>query len=492
MALGGDTGDTQVKPDGVSDQTGAMDAQKIARMGSGSISKLLAEFSAPAIVGLVITALYTFIDGIFIGIGVGDVGIAGTTVSYPMIIVTMAVALWFGAGGNALAALRLGEKNHRAAEEILGNTVSLSVMVSIALFLLCGPFIEPILWFSGGTEESIAMARPFILVLLAGSVSQCLSMGVSNFIRTAGAPVYAMVVMLVGTAVNIVLDYIFVLLLGWGMAGAGAATVIGQTVSAVMVLAFFCNPKATLRLRVRYLMPRWSLIKGILMLGLSSFIFEAATAAVNIIMNHLFVMYGGAEVIGSTGALAAMGAIERVAQLFFLPIIGITMGMQPLLGYNYGAGNWQRVRKTFWTAVLYGTVVLTALWAVVELFPGTFIGLFSLDDELVPFAIWGLRVYMIMCPILGFEVVGSNYYQATGQATKAALLTLLRQVFILIPLLCVCPLILPSLFPVTGTECIFIGYAACDAASTVVVAFFIAREMRRVNMRLRGGDVARS
>lgn len=453
----------------------------IDRMGTGSVSKLIIEFSIPSIVSLVISALYSFVDGIFIGYGVGDVGIAGSTVSYPLVLLTLAVAMLFGGGGNALAALRLGEGNKPQANVILGNTVTLSVVVSLGLFLVCLPFIDPILWFCGGTEESVEVARPYALILLAGGMFQCISVGVANFIRTAGAPNRAMGIMLIGAVVNVALDYLFVILFRWGMVGAGLATVVGQAISAFLVLWYFRKRNGELRIERRNLKLRSDVSRGILFLGIASFIFEFATAVVIIVMNRLFVQYGGADAVGANGALAAMGVIERISNIFYLPLIGIAQGMQPILGYNYGAGNWKRVRKTFWYSVLFGTVVIIALWAVVEGVPQVFINMFSLDESVMSFAVWGLRVYMIMCPILGFEVIGSNYYQATGQAGKAALLMLLRQVLILIPLLYLFPVVLPMFTGFSGVQSIFIAIATCDAISTVVVGVFIFFEMRKVN-----------
>lgn len=459
----------------------ASDVTKVDRLGTGNINKLMLEFAIPAIAGVVVNALYNVIDSIFLGRGVGEVGLTATTVAVPMMTILIALGVLVGNGGNALAAIRLGEGKREDAERILGNAFTLLIIAGIIVALIGVFLMEPILTISGATAKSMPYAKSFMTIICAGFIFQGIGMGLNNFIRTAGEPKRALYTMLAGTAVCIVLNYFFVLKFGWGVEGSAFATIIGQAVSAAMVLWYFLGKRAPFRLRAKNLVPEWELSLKICALGTASFALQAAAAVVSIILNSMLFTYGAQSIIGSDGALAALGVVIKLAMFTIFPVLGVAMAAQPIFGYNYGACNYPRVREAFKIAVIWATCIMVFFWSLVHLIPGVLIGIFGVESHLMDFATQALRIYLFALPIVGFQLIGSNYFQATGQAPKSIVLSLTRQVLFLIPLLIVLPQILPSIFPsVTSLDAICYAAPISDLLATVVTAWFVIGEFRRL------------
>ena len=469
---------------------------KVSRMGAASIPRLITEFAIPAILGMVVNGAYNVVDSIFLGQAMGEIGLSAATVANPIMIVFMAISMLIGNGGNALAALRLGEGRRVDAEISLGNTVLLSVVVSaiVGIAALNPAILDSLLTLSSATDDVRPYARAFLQIICFGFIFQCIGMGVNNFIRTAGAPNRALVTMLIGLVVSTALNYLFVLRLGWGVEGSALATIIGQAASCAAVLWYFVFTRnVPLKLHFRYMAPHLRVIGTILSLGFASFAVQAGMAVVNFVINYLLVQYGALSPIGADDALASIGVVQRVAMFTVLPLVGVAVAIQPLLGFNYGAKLIDRVRKTLWYGIAGATVLGALMWLVVHLFPEFIVGAFGIThDGLVDFTVFALKVQLLMLPFVGFQIVGSNYFQATGQPAKSIVLSLTRQILFLVPLLFALPEVLPHVLPqFTGLDALYFATPMADFLSIFVTVIFIIVEMRRLRKLERGEITAK-
>lgn len=322
--------------------------ERTARMGSASVPKLLFEFAIPSIVGMLINGAYNVISAAFLGQAVGEVGLAVTTAAFPVGIIFMAFAMLVGNGGNALAALRLGQGRRDAAETALGNTVTLAIILSVIIAIIVNipPCMEALLTISSATATPAIhdWTRSYLWIISMGVIFQIIGMGVNNFIRTAGAPNRALLTMVIGAVGCIAFNYLFVMVLGFGIPGSAAATVCGQSLSFVSVLWYFVKtPNVPLKLRGRCMKLHNDVVKDIITLGLASFLLQIAACISTTIVNMQLVKYGALSPLGAENALAAIGVVNRLASIAIMPIIGVSIAAQPLLGFNYGAGLIPRV-----------------------------------------------------------------------------------------------------------------------------------------------------
>lgn len=466
---------------------------RTARMGTASIPKLLIEFAIPAIVGMLVNGAYNLIDSIFLGQAMGEIGLSVATAAMPLMTAFLALAMLIGNGGNALAALRLGEGDREAAERTLGNTVMLGIIISAVVLVLVSipPVMEFLLTLSSTTDEIHDMTSQFFYILAAGLIFNIIGFGVNNFIRTAGAPNVALLTMVVGTVVCIVLNWLFVLVLGWGVVGSALATVMGHGVSCACVIAYFTVVKdVPLKLHKRYLPLDFATVKTILALGTASFAMQVAFAVVNGVINYMLVLYGSQHPMGAEAALASIGIVQRVGFIAFLPIMGVAIAAQPLLGFNYGAGNIPRVRTTLGYAILFATILGTCTWGIVQLFAGPIVGVFGLrDPSLVDFTSFALRVQQALLLVVGFQVVTSQYFQATGQPAKSIVLSLTRQVLFLIPLYIALPIWLPVWVPtLTSLDAIYFAVPIADALAIITSLVFLIWELYRLK-KIESGEI---
>ncbi len=461
-------------------------ANKLDRLGTAKVSRLMLQFVIPSVVGLVVNGLYTLIDSIFLGHGVGEIGLATVTVANPLLSVGLALSMLLGAGGNALAALRLGEGKREDAEKILGNTLTLMIICCILLALITTIFIEPLMIISGVTPDIWDSAKVFILILTYGYILQFIGMGFNNFIRTAGDPNRALYTSVVGAVVCVVFNYFFVLVFNWGVAGSAYATIIGQATSAALMFWYFLSSrKAPFKLRFKNLRPKMSICAGVITLGSASFIMSIAMTLTAFVVNNLLVHYGAMHPIGSEGALATIGVIQRIAQLMFFFLIGVAIAAQPIWGYNFGARNYLRVKKTTTISLLWMFVIGTSLWLLVIVFPRQILGIFGLEQALIDFSVFALVVQMSMFPLVGAQMVGSNYYQSTGQPIKSIFLSLTRQLLYYLPLVIILPMVLPSMIPtLTSLDAIYFAVPIADVLAIVTTAFFLIHEYRKLNKNI--------
>ncbi|MBQ9691465.1 MAG: MATE family efflux transporter [Eggerthellaceae bacterium] len=437
---------------------------------------------------MLVNGAYQVIDSIFLGHGVGELGLSTITVASPIMVVFMALSMLIGAGGNALCALRLGEGKVKLAEKILGNTVMLAIVVSalVAILAHIPAVIEWLLSLSSATEYVRPYAQQFIQIVSLGTIFQVIGMGINNFIRTVGAPVRALVTMIIGAVGCTFFNAIFVLALGWGIVGSALATVFGQAVSAATVVWYFVKtPNVPIRLRLFNMALKPTLVKEILTLGLAAFAIQAGAAIVNVATNFVLVKYGALDPLGADNALATIGVVQRVAMFLVLPLVGISIAIQPLLGFNYGARLFSRVRQTVRIGVIGATLLGTMLWLSVMIFARLVVLTFGIHDEhLVQVTMYALRIMLFMLPIVGLQIVGSNYFQATGQPFKSGLLALTRQLIFLVPALFMLPHILPSLISsVTPLESIYFATPVADTLSVCVTLIFLMIEISRLKKR---------
>lgn len=466
---------------------------KVTRMGTASIARLIVEFAIPSILGMLVNGAYNVIDSIFLGQAMGEIGLATATVAMPIMTVFMAISMLVGNGGNALAALRMGEGKRGEAERSLGNTVTLSIILAVivAVVAYVPACIDSLLSISGATPEDWNYARWFIQIISLGFIFQCIGMGVNNFIRTAGAPNRALGTMIVGAVACTAFNFLFVMILGWGVQGSALATVCGQAISCGCVLWYFIFTKnVPIKLHWHAMPLHMKTVGLILSLGLASFAVQVGMAVVNFVLNNLLNMYGTASALGAEGALASIGVVQRVAMFSVLPLIGMAIAIQPLLGFNYGAHLFARVKKTLLYGIIGATGIAVVFWALVHLFPVQIVGFFGIvDPQLRDFTIFALKVQLAMLPFVGFQIVGSNYFQATGQPAKSIFLSLTRQILFLIPLYICLPMVLPSLLPAyTGLDALYFAVPVADFLAIFTTVIFILVELRRLK-KLESGEI---
>ena len=471
------------------DSDGKGESERVTRMGTGSIPKLVLEFAIPAILGMIVNGTYQLIDSVFLGHGVGEIGLTAITVASPIMTVFMALAMLIGAGGNALCALRLGEGKHDEAENILGNTAVLAVIASLTLAVLTHVpvFIEFLLTISSATDAVRPYAREFIQIISMGCVFQIAGMGLNNFIRTSGAPNRAFLTMLIGAVGCTIFNAIFVLGLGLGVAGSALATICGMFISFLTVIWYFTRtPNVPIRLRPKYLPLKGKLVASILTLGTASFAVQIGSAVSMLVTNYALARYGAMDPIGADDALAAIGVVGRVAMFTILPLIGMSVAIQPLLGFNYGARLWKRVRATLRVGVIGATIIGALMWILIMLFAPQIIGFFGISEEsLVDLSAFALRVNLVFLPIIGFQIVGSNYFQATGQPAKSIILSLTRQILFLIPLTLIFPIVLPHIITsIDSLDAVYFAVPAADFLAIFATSVFVFIEMRKIGRRI--------
>lgn len=454
--------------------------QSTDRLGTMRIGKLLLEFSIPAIISMVFNSLYNVVDTAFLGHAVGDMGVAVTTLALPIMIILMGFSMLAGQGGSALAAIQLGEGRRDAAEKTMGNTATLLIVIAVVVGVSAAIFIDPLLAMVGTPADLWAPTKAFVQIICFGFIFQSLGMGLNNFLRTAGQPRLALYTMVLGTTMCIILNYFFVLIFGWGVEGSAFATIIGQACGMLPIIWYFVfNKKAVFHLRTSCMIPDFRLMGRILSLGLASFVMQVGATAVTVVLNHLLAIYGAQDAIGAEGALAAIGAANKAITFAIMPVVGLIMGSQPLIGYNYGAKNWQRVLDTLKLASIWATVLMTFFWVLVHVIPGPIIGVFGISGNLEDFAITVLKLDTLVLPIVGFQIVGSSYFQSSGQPFKSAILEMSRQVIYLIPLYIIFPMVLPY-FGITPLVAIVLAVPSADFLACVTTVFFVRQEVKKV------------
>lgn len=433
------------------------------------ISVLIWKFSLPAILGMVVNALYNVIDSIFVGNGVGEIGLTAVSISFPIMIILMAFGMLIGVGAAATVSLRLGEKNKAEAELVLGNAVALVLISAVVLTVLFLIKLDEILIFLGAEEAVLPLCKEFTTIILFGSVFMFVGFGLNNIIRAQGDPKTAMATMLISAILNAILNPIFIMWMGLGIKGSALATVVAQAVSAIWVTAYLFGSNSLLKIKLPYLRLKKRIIYDITRIGASPFLMQLGASAVTIIYNYSLLEYGGDI------AVAAIGIINRIALLILMPVFGLSQGVQPIIGYNYGAKRYDRVQEALNKAIIAASIFTTLGFLVVEMFPEQIMRIFNDSPELISVGARGLRIQLAMLSIIGFQVISANYFQAVGKALRAILLSMSRQVIVLIPAI----IILPRFWGLYG---VWVAGPLSDVIASILTACFLYHELKKLKV----------
>lgn len=448
-----------------------MSSQKITELGTASIRSLLLKYAMPGIIAMTAMSIYNMVDSIFIGHGVGAMALSGLTVAKPFMDICAAFGTLVGVGASSLVAIKLGEKDYRSANDVLANVVILNVILG-ALIMVVGLFwLDPILYAFGASETTIVYAREYMEIILLGNILTHIYYGLNSMLRSIGHPRISMYATILAVALNVILDPIFIFVLDMGVRGAALATIISQLVSVIIELIIFLNPKEI----IYFHRGIWRLKRDITMralgIGLAPFLMHMAACFVVIVLNNQLKRYGGDM------AIATFGMTNRFMFFFAMIVMGIQQGMQPIVGYNYGAKLYQRMTRAFKLAVYCATCVMGTLFLFGEIFPEGFIRLFTHDEALIAQSITPARIMLCVMFMIGFPMVSGNFYTSIGMSGKAIFLSLSRQVLYLIPMI----LLLPHLFEALGFSPIMGVWWALpisDALSSFTAAILINRDMR--------------
>ena len=463
---------------------------KTLSLGTDNIGKLLFNYATPAIIAMASSSLYHLIDSAFVGHGVGGAAIAGMAITMPIMNIGSAFGAMVGVGAAARISLRLGEGNKRAAEKTLCNAVLLNIVIGFTIMVLMLTFLDEILLlFSGGraSEETLEYARQFMRVILYGNITQHLYLGMNEMIRASGNPRKSMAIMLTSVAVNLVLNPLFIFKFGWGIKGSAAATVISQFVAFLIALSHFCSKESFLRFKREAFHFDWKIVGNILSIGLAPFLMNICASMVAAFVNTAMLRYGGTGlhdiVTREEGAadlyVGAYGIVNRVALLFIMLIQGLNQGMQPIVGYNYGAKNFARVRKAVFMTIGCGMTIGTLGFILGETVP-EFIARAFVDSSkggneqlMVDAAAQGMRIILMMFPLIGFQVVVGGFFQYIGKAPLAIFVSLTRQLLFLLPLLWTLPRTL-------GAYGVWISMPIADSASILLAFILFIWQMRKI------------
>ena len=449
-----------------------MSAPKITELGTASIRSLLFKYATPGIIAMTAMSLYNMVDSIFIGHGVGAMALSGLTVAKPFMDICAAFGTLVGVGASSLVAIKLGEKDYRSANDILANVIILNVLLG-ALVMAVGLFwLDPILYAFGASDATISYARDYMEIILVGNILTHIYYGLNSMLRSVGHPRISMYATILAVSLNVILDPIFIFVLDMGVRGAALATIISQLVSVVIELIIFLNPKEV----IHFHRGIWRLKRDITMralgIGTAPFLMHMAACFVVIVLNNQLKRYGGDL------AIATFGMTNRFMFFFAMIVMGIQQGMQPIVGYNYGANLHARMVRAYKLSVYCATCVMGVLWLFGVIWPEGFIRLFTHDELLIAQSIVPARIMLCVMFAIGFPMITGNFYTSIGMARKAIFLSLTRQVLFLIPLI----ISLPYLFNSLGWEPIWgvwWAWPISDSLSVITAAIVINRDMRK-------------
>lgn len=437
-------------------------------LGTESIGKLLTQYAIPAIIAMTASSLYNMADGIFIGQGVGALAISGLALTFPLMNLAAAFGSLVGVGASTLVAVKLGQKNYEGANNVLGNVLVLNVVLGVAFTVVFLSLLDPVLYFFGASEHTISYARDYMRIILYGNVVTHMYLGLNAVLRSSGYPRMAMYATLASVVINCVLTPLFIFGFGWGIEGAAWATVISQVVSLTGQLVHFSRPKQLLHFKKGIYRLRSEIVKGILSIGLSPFLMNLCSCLVVILINRGLKEHGGDMAIG------AYGIVNRIAFLFVMVILGFNQGMQPIAGYNYGARLYSRVMDVTRLTMRWAIGVATFGFLLCLFVPDWIVRMFTHDPELIEEAAYGLRIVFAVFPVVGFQMVATNFFLSIGLSKNAIFLSLTRQMIFLVP----CLLILP---PFLGTLGVWISMPIADLVAAVVTAFVLMRQFRKLS-----------
>lgn len=435
------------------------------------IGKLIARFAIPCVISLVVNALYNIVDQIFIGRGVGYLGNGATNVVFPVMVISIGFALLIGDGGAAYLSLNLGKKQYEEAGKGVGNAIFMSMIIGLLILVLGLLFLPVIINVFGSTDKIRQYALDYGYIIVIGLPFMMVSTALNSMIRADGSPKYAMVSMILGAVINTVLDPLFIFVFHWGVKGAATATIIGQIVSCIFSLCYIKKFKS-IQLTRKDLTPNADSCKKVLSLGISSFITQISIVAVIAVTNNMLTKYGAMSKYGAEIPLTAMGIVMKVNQILISVMVGIATGSQPIVGYNYGAGNYQRVRKSYFYALAAAEVVAIIAFIVFQTCPMYIVSLFGSEEGLYnEFAVKCFRIFLMFCIINSIQIVSGIFFQAIGKPLKSAAVSLSRQVVFLVPASIILPIFL-------GVEGVLWAGPVADGLAFLLAGTLILLELK--------------
>ncbi len=442
-------------------------------LGTKSIAALLIQYSVPAIIASVATSLYNIVDSIFIGRGVGPMAIAGLAITFPLMNLVIAFVMLIAAGGATITSIFLGQQNLSRATDVINNVLVLSLIHSVIFGGITLIFLDQILYFFGATPETIPYAREFMRVILYATPVSYVFIGLNNLMRATGYPKKAMISALLSVLVNIILAPIFIFVLDKGIAGAAWATVCGQFTAFIWVLYHFMSKKSFIHFKRDNRWLTGTIIKRIYSIGLSPFLMNVCACVVVIFINKALLDYGGDN---GNLAIGAFGILNRTTMFFVMVVFGITQGMQPILGFNYGAKLWDRVNRTLRLGIIVGVAITTVGWILTQTIPNAISSLFTSDETLVRIAREGFHIYFIVYPVVGCQIVIQNYFQSIGKPKLSIFLSLTRQLLFLLPFL----LVLPRHYGIDGVWASMAGSDFLAFVVAVITLWVMLRHERKI------------
>lgn len=447
--------------------------KNIKELSEEKVYKLLIKYAIPAITGSLVFALYNIVDRMYIGKGIGAYAMTGISITFPIFTIYIAIGMLVGIGGGNLASIKLGERKKDEAEKILGNAFTLFVILSLSIMIISSIYLDKILFMFGATENTIVYSKSYMQILNFLVLSNFMAMGMNNFIRVEGNANTAMLTMLIGAILNIILDPIFIFVFKWGIRGAAYATALSNTVSAIWVIYHFTkSKKSILKLKIKNLGIDYKVVKGIVGIGISPFLLQIANSIVVTFLNKTLLNYGGDI------AVAAMGIISTLQMFLVMIINGIISGAQPIIGFNYGAKNYHRVKEALKYSILFSLIISSFMFLVILFYPEGFINLFNKNSiELLNIGKNGIRIYMSFIILNAFYIVGANYFQGINQAKKSIILNLSRQLIIFLPLVG----ILPKYFNING---VWLAAPIADIIISIITFILLNNSFKKMKLEL--------
>ena len=442
-------------------------------LGTENIGKLLMQYAVPAIIAMTASSLYNMVDSIFIGHGVGTMAISGLALTFPLMNLAAAFGSLVGVGAATLISVKLVQKDYDTAQRVLGNVFVLNILLGVAFTVIVMDFLDPILYFFGGSDETVGYARDYMYIILLGNTITHLYLGLNAVLRSSGHPQKAMYATIATVIINTILDPVFIYGFGWGIRGAAIATIVAQIISLMWQLWIFSSKEELLHFHRGIFRLKRKIVFDSLAIGMSPFLMNMAACFIVILINQGLKKYGGDLAIG------AFGIVNRLVFIIVMIVMGLNQGMQPIAGYNFGAKQYERVTKTLKLTIIYATGVTTFGFIIGMLFSDTVVGIFTSDAELIELSAKGLRIVVMFFPIIGFQMVTANFFQSIGMASKAIFLSLTRQMVVLLP----CLLILPRFFGAAG---VWYSMPISDLLASLIAGTMLVWQFRKFRVQAQG------
>lgn len=437
-------------------------------LGEEKMLPLLLKLSSPAMVGMMVQAAYNLVDTLFVGWGVGVLAIGGLAIAFPLQMLIMAMAQAIGIGGASIISRSLGSGDHKQADHTLGNMIATVVALSLILATFGIIYLEPLLFLLGSSTDILPYAFDYMKIIFLGTVVFAFSITTNNVVRAEGNAKFAMVTMLISAGVNTVLDPIFIFILHMGVKGAAWATVISQGSTAAWLTWYFVSGKSSLRIKPRYLRPHMKILKETFAIGISAFTRQGSASLMLVVLNHRLGIYGGDM------AIAAFGILRRMLLFLIMPIFGMVQGLMPIVGYNFGARKFCRVKEAMKMSILSSSILSMINFVAFFFFPAQLLSLFTKNPEVIRIGITASRIIALGLPVDGFQIMASGMYQAVGKALPSFILSMLRQILLLIPLV----IMLPHLWGLTG---IWIAFPIADIGAAIITIVMFTGEMKHLH-----------